>query len=310
MIEINVKGTIVSVQETEPLFSGAAAVHSCHFTFDGSWEAFGKSAVFRIGKKIVTAWIGEEDTCELPWELLVRANIGHRIEVGVYGVSKDAEVLTSVWDNLGTVRDGSELGSDAKNPSPDIYEQVIASVQGVRDSITEYDQNIAGYLQRAESAASVASASTNKILATLPEIKEASAETYTNAGRAEAAKDSIVQSEANAAQSASGASASATSAKTSEMNAAQSAADAEESANRAQAEAESVRVPAAVGVYNVILTDRVTDERYALIVENGRLSLLGVSETLEATDMNLIDSATGTAYVVLVESGRLILEEV
>ena len=69
-------------------------------------------------------------------------------------------------------------------------------------------------------------------------------------------------------------------------------------------------VPAAAGVYNVILTDRVTAERYALIVENGRLAILGVSETLEATDMNLIDSATGTAYAVVVESGRLALKEV
>ena len=130
------------------------------------------------------------------------------------------------------------------------------------------------------------------------------------ADRAEAAKSGILQSEKNAAQSASGASASAASAKTSANNAAQSATEAEASANRAQAEAERVTVPAAVGVYNVVLTDRVTAERYALIVENGRLSLLGVSETLDATDMNLIDSATGTAYAVVVESRRLILEEV
>lgn len=130
------------------------------------------------------------------------------------------------------------------------------------------------------------------------------------ADRAESARDSIVLDEQKMAQAVSDASASATSAKTSANNAAQSAADAEESANRAQAEAERVTVPAVAGVYNVVLTDRVTNERYALIVENGRLSLLGVSETLEATDMNLIDSATGTAYAVLVESGKLVLEEV
>ena len=130
------------------------------------------------------------------------------------------------------------------------------------------------------------------------------------AARAESARDSIVLDEQKMAQAVSDASASATSAKQSADNAAQSATEAEASANRAQAEAESVRVPAAVGVYNVVLTDRVTNERYALIVENGRLSLLGVSETLEATDMNLIDSATGTAYAVVVESGKLILEEV
>lgn len=130
------------------------------------------------------------------------------------------------------------------------------------------------------------------------------------ADRAESARDSIAVDEEKLAQAVSSATVSAASAKDSEDKAAKSAADAISEANRAQAEADRVTVPAAVGVYNVILTDRVTAERYALIVENGRLSLLGVSETLEATDMNLIDSATGTAYAVLVESGRIILEEV
>ena len=106
------------------------------------------------------------------------------------------------------------------------------------------------------------------------------------------------------------ASESAASAKTSANNAAQSATEAEKSANRAQAEAERVTVPAAVGVYNVILTDRATGDRYALVAENGRLAILGVSETLEATDMNFIDTATGTAYELIVESGRLNLKEV
>lgn len=81
-------------------------------------------------------------------------------------------------------------------------------------------------------------------------------------------------------------------------------------ADRARAEADRASIPAVSGVYNVILTDSVTGERYALIVENGRLSLLGVSETLEATHMHFVDFATGTAYELTVESGRLNLKEV
>lgn len=90
----------------------------------------------------------------------------------------------------------------------------------------------------------------------------------------------------------------------------QFAADAESEANRAQAEAERATIPAVIGVYNVILSDRVTGEKYALIVENGRLAILGVSETFDATDMTLIDSATGVSYEMLVESGKITLQEV
>lgn len=81
-------------------------------------------------------------------------------------------------------------------------------------------------------------------------------------------------------------------------------------ANQAQGYAQEATVPAVEGVYNIILTDTVTSDRYALIVENGTLKLLGVSNTLNATELNLVDSSTGTAYELIVEDGTLKLEEV
>ena len=81
-------------------------------------------------------------------------------------------------------------------------------------------------------------------------------------------------------------------------------------ANQAQGYANQASVPAVEGVYNVILTDTVTQDRYALIIESGTLKLLGVSETLEATDLTLVDSSTGTSYSLIVEDGTLKLEEV
>lgn len=80
-------------------------------------------------------------------------------------------------------------------------------------------------------------------------------------------------------------------------------------AGRAQAEAERASVPPVEGVYNVILDDRVTGERYALLVENGRLVLLGVSDELDAIDLLLIDRKSGISYAVIVEDGRLKIEE-
>ena len=85
---------------------------------------------------------------------------------------------------------------------------------------------------------------------------------------------------------------------------------AEKARGEAQSYAEQAAVPAAPGVYNVILTDRITAERYALIVESGRLKLLGVSNSLDAADLTLIDSSTGVSYSVVIERGKLILEEV
>lgn len=80
-------------------------------------------------------------------------------------------------------------------------------------------------------------------------------------------------------------------------------------AGRAQAEAERVAVPPVEGVYNVILSDRTTGERYALLVEDGRLTLLGVSDELDATHLLLIDRGSGISYAAVVKNGRLIIEE-
>ena len=80
-------------------------------------------------------------------------------------------------------------------------------------------------------------------------------------------------------------------------------------ADRAQAEAERASVPPVEGVYNIVLEDRITGDRYALIIERGRLALLGVSDALEATSPLIIDQTDGKAYSVIVEDGRLAVEE-
>lgn len=89
-----------------------------------------------------------------------------------------------------------------------------------------------------------------------------------------------------------------------------SAGDAKAWAEKAQAEAERAAVPAVEGVYNIVLADRVTGEKYALIVERGVLYLLSVRYGAGTEDVVLIDSTTGAAYQLLSENGVLKLMEV
>lgn len=81
-------------------------------------------------------------------------------------------------------------------------------------------------------------------------------------------------------------------------------------ADMAQSYAEQASVPPFEGdVYNIILKDRETGDNYALLVENGRLYILGVSDQYEPKDMTLLDNQTGIEYSLIVESGKLKLEE-
>lgn len=86
--------------------------------------------------------------------------------------------------------------------------------------------------------------------------------------------------------------------------------NAEHWADVAQGYAQQAVATPVQGVYNVVLTDSITQQRYALIVEDGALKLLGVSDSLEATDLTFVDSVTGSAYSLIVEDGTLKIEEV
>lgn len=81
-------------------------------------------------------------------------------------------------------------------------------------------------------------------------------------------------------------------------------------ANVSQAEADRATIPAVDGVYNVILSDQVTLEKYALKVENGSFFVIGVSSSFKATDMTFVDQSTGLSYFLFVESGELFIKEI
>lgn len=192
--------------------------------------------------------------------------------------------------------------------APDIYDDTLIPVE---------QQGDAKHITGAQFKGYAVSASVEAARQFAESVKEDATAARNAADRAESIRESITVDQSKLSQAVSSASASAANAKVSESNAKTSEGNAKESetaaqasANRAQAEADRATVPAVAGVYNVILTDRVTGARYALIVENGRLALLGVSETLEATDMNFIDTATGRSYKLIVVNGRLNTEEV
>lgn len=129
MFEIKVNKNIVSVQETEPLTSGSVSVYKCRFAFDSSWDGFFRSAVFRVGGMVKTIPLDTTDTCPIPWELLVKQYIGLSVEVSVYGVKDEAEILPTTWDKLGRVRRGSEPGEDAKEFAPSVYDRIVSLVK-------------------------------------------------------------------------------------------------------------------------------------------------------------------------------------
>lgn len=63
-------------------------------------------------------------------------------------------------------------------------------------------------------------------------------------------------------------------------------------------------------VESMILKDSVTGKHYAVLIEDGGLTLLEVAGDLEALDEVRLDTVTGTAYYIGVEDGVIVLEPV
>ena len=233
---------------------------------------------------------------------------------------------------------GTRTGEDTDNAkyyarlTRDDAQQAQEDAQSAQESAASAEQSAQSALQSAASAGASAQsalqseqAAASSASAAEKDAENASVDALSassSAQTAQAAASSAASSTQYAAQKAQAALESAGSAQSSAAQAeswavggtgtrlGEDADNAQYYANLAQAEADRATVPAVSGLYNMILSDRVTGDQYALIVESGVLKLLGVSSGLTATELELADLATGAGYSLVVESGVLKLQEV
>lgn len=123
MIRLSATKAELTITETETITSGAQRVFECAFTVNSDWDGLNRTAVFRAGTKAVSVLLGDDNTAEIPWEVLQTAGITLRI--GLYGTNSAGDVLPTVWADAGMICTGAYLGDDAYPPTPGAYEQLV-----------------------------------------------------------------------------------------------------------------------------------------------------------------------------------------
>lgn len=116
--------TQLTVRRREPMTSGSVNVYQVQFDFSEDWDGLTKTAVFRAGRTLKSVLLDDISRCELPWEVL--ADPERLVMAGVYGTRNDDMVLPTCWASLGTVLEGAIPGTDARPPTPDLWEQELA----------------------------------------------------------------------------------------------------------------------------------------------------------------------------------------
>lgn len=131
------------VRYTELFTSGSAKVYYAEFSFSADWNGFAKIATFRNGSVSKSVAVDEENAFEIPWEVFVNPGT---LECGITGTKEDGTTLPTIWATVATIKQGAEIGDEAKEVTPDIYEQLISRLD---EGVTQA-QNAA---ERAEAAA-------------------------------------------------------------------------------------------------------------------------------------------------------------
>lgn len=129
-MKFSVAGRTIQITEKEMLVSGTVKDYAAHFVFDNSWDGWTPLAVFHnISTDVQKEYLLDEaGSCPVPWEVLTPGCI----RVGIYGTMAD-KVRPTLWSESQTVRQGTEPGESVKEPTPGVYEQLMAKIKEIED---------------------------------------------------------------------------------------------------------------------------------------------------------------------------------
>lgn len=125
----------LNVRTRELLTSGSRRVNTVEFRFNSDWTGLSKTATFRTKKKTVSVRLDDTNICMIPWEVLSDAE--ESLAVGVFGVDGETLILPTVWGILGKVADAAEMGDSEKEPTPNVYQQILDELNSLENPTWE-----------------------------------------------------------------------------------------------------------------------------------------------------------------------------
>lgn len=141
MFKIEVHKADAWLRSSEVLTSGSSKAYNATFRFiHPIWNGLTKKAVFKAGTVVKEKLLDESLSCEIPWEVLQKA--GDKLQVGVYGTDGNGVILSTIWISAGTIKQGTVEGEESKEPTPDIYEQIVGAIGALDQLTTEHKENL------------------------------------------------------------------------------------------------------------------------------------------------------------------------
>lgn len=123
----------LAFNNTPVITSGGLNEDFVSFTFCALWSGFTRTAVFwRNEKEVYHQTLDAEDRCQIPPEVTGEDGV---IYFGVFGVNAKGVQRTSEVLNYRIHKGAITTGTKPSNPTPDIYTQILARCQDVKDEV-------------------------------------------------------------------------------------------------------------------------------------------------------------------------------
>lgn len=131
----------IEVKRPDILVSDSVNVYPCVFQFSDDWKGLNKHVVFKAGQTSIEILLGADNTCNIPWEVLIKPKLD--VYVGVYGTQGEAVILNTIWRSLGKVEEGPKTSNQSGDePTPDQYMQLLAIIGSMDELETEQKDNL------------------------------------------------------------------------------------------------------------------------------------------------------------------------
>lgn len=161
MSDLTLKATGIKLEIVSPteLISGESDLTNCIFTFDEAWVGFTKTAVFFSNtKKKKYIVLGDGNTCEIPWEALIKSGT---MCIGLIGINAETVMPTNYVKV--PVSAGTDTAS-APLPTEDVYLQIVNMMQQQYvDSQTATEKAAAAAVSASEALSSEAYAANSEV---------------------------------------------------------------------------------------------------------------------------------------------------
>lgn len=126
-LDFKVNEQTLSLHSKKNVVADSLNYLTCHFVFSDEWLGITKTAVFVSNTEEVYNVILENDTCEVPWEVIKAPSF----KVSVFGGDR---ITTSVVA-VNVTESGYIEGGTPEDPTPDVYEQIMGCLGDIESSL-------------------------------------------------------------------------------------------------------------------------------------------------------------------------------